>query len=95
MTILATSFVSSILVLAFGAMTTAMAAYAGKRPNILLVVADDMGWSDLGSYWSDMFGMSAEQEEIAEYVLDDKRLDELPIDFYATRSYSDFLIESV
>ena len=72
-----------------------MAAYARKRPNILLVVADDMGWTHLGSYWSDMFGMLAEQEEIAEYVLDDKRLDELPKDFYATRSYSDFLIESV
>ena len=25
-----------------------------------------------------MFGMLAEQEEIAEYVLNDKRLDELP-----------------
>ncbi|MCP4378592.1 MAG: arylsulfatase, partial [bacterium] len=47
------------------------------------------------SYWSDMFGMMAEREEIAEYVLDDKRLDKLPRDFYATRSYTDFLIESI
>ncbi len=47
------------------------------------------------SYWSDMFGMMAEQEEIAEYVLDEKRLTELPKDFYATRSYTDFLIESI
>ena len=47
------------------------------------------------SYWSDMFGMLAEQEEIAEYVLDDKRLDKLPKDFYATRSYSDFLIKFI
>ena len=47
------------------------------------------------NYWSDMFGMLAEQEEIAEYVLDDKRLEELPKDFYATRSYTDFLIESI
>ncbi len=47
------------------------------------------------SYWSDMFGLLAEQEEIAEYVLDDKRLEELPKDFYATRSYTDFLIESI
>ena len=47
------------------------------------------------SYWSDMFGMLAVQEEIAEYVLDDKRLKELPKDFYATRSYTDFLIESI
>ena len=47
------------------------------------------------SYWSDMFGMLAEQEEIAEYVVDDKRLEKLPKDFYATRSYTDFLIKSI
>jgi arylsulfatase len=47
------------------------------------------------SYWSDMFGLMAEYEETAEYVLDDKRLDKLPKDFYATRSYADFLIESI
>ena len=38
------------------------------------------------SYWSDMFGMLAVHEEVAEYVLDHKRLEELPRDFYATRS---------
>jgi len=47
------------------------------------------------SYWSDMFGMLAVHEEVAEYVQDDKRLEELPKDFYATRSYTDFLIESI
>jgi arylsulfatase len=47
------------------------------------------------SYWSDMFGMLAEHEEVAEYVIDDKRLDKLPKDFYATRSYTDFLIDSI
>jgi len=47
------------------------------------------------SFWSDMFGLLAEQEEIAEYVLDDKWLDELPKDFYATRSFTDFLIEAI
>jgi len=47
------------------------------------------------SYWSDMFGLLAEQEEIAEYVMDDKRLKELPKDFYATSSYTDFLIDSI
>lgn len=47
------------------------------------------------SYWSDMFGLMAGQEEIAEYVLDDKRLEKLPKDFYATRSYTDFLIDSI
>ena len=47
------------------------------------------------SYWSDMFGMLAVHEEVAEYVLNDKRLKKLPKDFYATRSYADFLIESI
>ena len=47
------------------------------------------------SYWSDMIGMLSGQEEIAEYVMDGKRLEELPEDFYATRSYADFLIESI
>ena len=47
------------------------------------------------SSWSDMSGLTAVTEEIAEYVMDDKRLEELPGDFYATRSYTDFLIESI
>ena len=47
------------------------------------------------SYWSDMFGMMAVHEEVAEYVLDDKRLEALPGDFYATRSYTDFLMDSI
>ncbi len=47
------------------------------------------------SYWSDMFGLLAVHEEVAEYVLDDKRLESLPKDFYATRSYTDFLIDSI
>ena len=47
------------------------------------------------SYWSDMFGLLAVHEEVAEYVLDDKWLKELPSDFYATRSYTDFLIDSI
>jgi arylsulfatase len=47
------------------------------------------------SYWSDMFGMMAELEPVAEYAMDDKKLDSLPGDFYATRSYTDFLIDSI
>ena len=27
---------------------------SGKRPNILLILADDLGWSDLGSYGSEV-----------------------------------------
>ena len=47
------------------------------------------------SYWSDMFGLLAEQEEVAEYVMDGERLHELPKDFYATRSYADFLMDAI
>lgn len=47
------------------------------------------------SYWSDRFGMLAEMEPFADYVLDDRRLTELPADFYATRSYTDFLIDAI
>ena len=47
------------------------------------------------SYWSDMLGMMAVHEEIADYVQDDKKINALPGDFYATRSYTDFLIESI
>jgi arylsulfatase len=47
------------------------------------------------SYWSDMFGMMAVHEEVAEYVHNDSLLDELPSDFYATRSYTDFLMEAI
>ena len=47
------------------------------------------------SYWSDMFGMLAVHEEIAEYVHNDRLLDELPKDFYATRSYTDFLMDAI
>jgi len=47
------------------------------------------------SYWSDMFGLMAGHEETAEYVLDDKRIEKLPRDFYATRSFTDFLIDRI
>ncbi|MHC4119522.1 MAG: arylsulfatase [Planctomycetota bacterium] len=46
------------------------------------------------SYWSDMSGLLVAQE-IAEYVVDNKRLRKLPKDFYATRSYTDFLIDTI
>ena len=47
------------------------------------------------SYWSDMFGLLAVHEETADYVRGDKKLDALPGDFYATRSYTDFLIDAI
>jgi arylsulfatase len=47
------------------------------------------------SYWSDMFGMLAETEPVAEYVIDDQRLEKLPKDFYATRSYADFVMDAI
>jgi arylsulfatase len=47
------------------------------------------------SYWSDMYGMLAVHEEVVEYVIDGKRLKKLPKDFYATRNYADFLIQSI
>jgi arylsulfatase len=47
------------------------------------------------SYWSDMYGMLAVHEEVAEYVMNDKKLTELPKDFYATRSFTDYLIDSI
>jgi arylsulfatase len=47
------------------------------------------------SYWSDMFGMMAVREEKADYVVDDRTLDSLPRDFYATRSYTDFVIDAI
>ena len=47
------------------------------------------------SYWSDMFGLLAVHEEVAEYVQDDQLLTELPEGFYATRNYTDFLIDAI
>ena len=48
-----------------------------------------------GSYWSDKFGLYSDGDKVAEYFLDDKRLEKLPGDFYATRNYADFLIDSI
>jgi arylsulfatase len=47
------------------------------------------------SYWSDMFGMMAELEPVAEYVIDHEKLEQLPGDFYATRSYADFVMDAI
>ena len=46
------------------------------------------------SYWSDKSGLLAMQPK-AKYVLDDKEVQELPKDFYATRNYTDYLMNAV
>lgn len=45
------SFIA-ILALVWGVLGISQAEAADQRPNILLVVADDMGWTDLGSIGS-------------------------------------------
>jgi arylsulfatase len=47
------------------------------------------------SYWSDMIGVLAGMQERARYVRDDQVLEALPDDFYATRSYADFIIDTL
>jgi arylsulfatase len=46
------------------------------------------------SYWSDMHGL-AEGQDTAKYVVDDMELDSLPKDFYATRNYTDTLMNMI
>ena len=46
------------------------------------------------SYWSDMIGLM-ESEATVRYVMDDKLLKELPRDFYATKNFTDFLIDVI
>ncbi len=44
----------AILMLVLGVLILSQAEAANRRPNILLVVADDMGWTDLGSFGSEI-----------------------------------------
>ena len=37
-------------VAALGAEPATPAVQAGKRPNIVVILVDDMGWSDIGPY---------------------------------------------
>jgi arylsulfatase A-like enzyme len=47
------------------------------------------------SYWNDMSGILAVEQEVAKYVKDDKVLKSLPEDFYATRNYTDTLMDMI
>jgi arylsulfatase A-like enzyme len=47
------SFAVLLSLVMFGVLTRGRADE--KRPNILLIVADDMGWSDAGSYGGEIF----------------------------------------
>lgn len=44
----------TFLVLVLSAAFNYQLEATGKKPNILLVVADDMGWTDLGSFGSEI-----------------------------------------
>lgn len=46
------------------------------------------------SHFADMSGIQA-NAPVAEYYLDDERLDALSADFYSTRSYADFLMDAI
>jgi arylsulfatase A-like enzyme len=50
--ILATLLVMALL--GAGARSMARAADPGKQPNVVLILADDLGWSDLGCYGADL-----------------------------------------
>lgn len=46
------------------------------------------------SYWNDMFGLHPAEARV-KYVIDDNWLDELPAEFYATRGFTDFLLDAI
>ena len=47
------------------------------------------------SHWADMTGLQATIQPVAKYVMNDRELEELPADFYSSRSYADFLIDAI
>jgi arylsulfatase A-like enzyme len=47
------------------------------------------------SHWGDMIGIQTPSQEIAKYSMNGETLNELPQDFYSSRSYADFLIDSI
>lgn len=73
--------------------------HLGEEPEHLPVARGfDKSFSMLyggASYWNDMSGILAVDQEVAKYVRDDKVLKSLPKDFYATRNYTDTLMDMV
>jgi arylsulfatase A-like enzyme len=49
------SMLWSLVAIALGAAFSAGAAQAAERPNILLILADDMGYADASPYGSEIF----------------------------------------
>ena len=47
------------------------------------------------SYWRDKSGVMAETQEVAKYVQDHKEIQTLPPEFYATRNYTDTLMDMI
>ena len=47
------------------------------------------------SYWNDMTGILTVEQEVAKYVKNDQELKSLPEDFYATRNYTDTLMDMI
>lgn len=47
------------------------------------------------SYWSDKSGVLANVQEVAKYVENDDEIEELPDDFYASRNYTDYIMNSI
>jgi len=45
---------AAVGVVALGALRATPAAQTAARPNIVVVLVDDMGWSDIGPYGSEI-----------------------------------------
>ncbi len=73
--------------------------HLGEEPEHLPVARGfDQSFSMLyggASYWHDMGGILAVKQEVAMYVRNDQELESLPKDFYATRSYTDTLMDMI